>query len=263
MPTSTIELDGTGATPVSYTDRGAGRAFLLLHGGAGPQSVTSFADTLAAAAPGRVIVPVHPGFGGTPRPSGLADIPGLAALYIGLLEELDLAGVTVIGNSIGGWIAAEMAVAGSARIAGVILVDAVGILVPGHPVADFFALTLDQVAELSYHDPDRFRIDPASMTADQRAVMAGNRAALAAYAGTEMVDASLGGRLASVHVPTLVVWGDSDRIVDPEYGLAFAQAIPRAQFRVLAGTGHVPQLETPAELLASVLDFTSAQSAAG
>ena len=263
MAISTIELDGIGATPITYSDRGAGRTFLLLHGGAGPQSVTGFADTLAAAAPGRVIVPAHPGFDGTPRPSDLADIPGLAALYTRLLEELDLAGVTVIGNSMGGWIAAEMAVAGSARIADLILVDAVGILVPGHPVADFFALTLAQVADLSYHDPDRFRIDPASMSTNQRAVMAGNRAALAAYAGTAMVDASLGGRLGRVQVPALVVWGDSDRIVDPDYGLAFAAAIPGAQFRVLAATGHVPQLESPAELLAAVLDFTSARSAAG
>lgn len=263
MVTSTVELDGIGATPVSYTDHGAGRTFLLLHGGAGPQSVSGFADTLAAAAPGRVIVPVHPGFDGTPRPAGLATVPGLAALYTGLLEELGLASVTVIGNSIGGWVAAEMAAAGSARIAGVVLVDAVGIEVPGHPVADFFSLTLDQVADLSYHDPDRFRIDPASMSADRRAAMAGNRAALGIYAGTAMLDASLGGRLAQVHVPALVVWGDSDRIADADYGLAFAAAIPGAQFRLLAATGHLPQLESPAELLATILDFTSARSAAG
>ncbi len=262
MPMLTIELDGIGATPVNYTERGAGRTFLLLHGGAGLQSVTGFADTLAVAAPGHVIVPAHPGFDGTPRPSGLADIRALAALYTGLLDELDLAGVTVIGNSMGGWIAAEMAIAGSARMADVVLVDAVGILVPGHPVADFFALTLDQVADLSYHDPGRFRIDPASMSTEQRAVMAGNRAALAAYAGTGMLDASLGGRLAQVQVPALVVWGDIDRIVDPGYGLAFAAAIPGAHFRLLAATGHVPQLESPAELLATVLDFTCSRSAA-
>ena len=93
--------------------------------------------------------------------------------------ELDEQRVTVIGNSIGGWIAAEMGLLASPRISGVILVDAVGIEVAGHPVADFFALTLDQVAQFSYHDPDRFRIDPASMSDAQRAVVAGNRASLA------------------------------------------------------------------------------------
>ena len=257
MPGQTIELDRIGAVPVSYTDRGTGRAFLLLHGGAGPQSVTGFADTLAAAAPGRVIVPVHPGFDGTPRPAAVGDVADLAALYLRLLDELGLDGVTVIGNSMGGWIAAEMAVRGSARITGLALVDAVGIEVPGHPVADFFSLTLDQVAELSYHDPDRFRIDPATLSAERRAVMAGNRAALAAYAGAAMSDASLEGRLARVHVPALVLWGDSDRIADADYGRAFAAAIPGGQFRLLPATGHVPQLESPAELLAAILDFTS------
>jgi pimeloyl-ACP methyl ester carboxylesterase len=256
MPTITVD-----GTPVTYTDRGQGRAYLLLHGGAGPQSVTGFADQLAEAGPARVVVPVHPGFAGTPRPDELSSPAGLARLYLDLLDELDLSGVTVIGNSIGGWIAAEMAIAGSARMTGAVLVDGVGIVVPGHPVADFFSLTLDQVTELSYHNPDAFRIDPAAMSPEQRAGMAGNREALGVYAGTAMADAGLAERLGQVAVPVLVVWGDSDRIVDPDYGQAFAAAIPGAQFRLLPGTGHVPQLETPDQLLAAITDFAAARAA--
>jgi pimeloyl-ACP methyl ester carboxylesterase len=262
MPSQTIELDRVGAVSVSYADRGTGHAFLLLHGGAGPQSVTGFADFLASAAPCRVIVPVHPGFDGTPRPPGLSDIAALAALYVRLLDELDL-GVSVIGNSLGGWIAAEMAATGAARITDVTLVDAVGIVVPGHPVADFFSLTLDQVAELSFHDSSRFRIEPSALSGEQRATMAGNRAALAAYAGAAMSDASLRDRLSGVHVPTLVLWGDSDRIADADYGRAFAAAIPGGQFRLLPATGHMPQLESPAELLAAILDFTNVRGKQG
>jgi pimeloyl-ACP methyl ester carboxylesterase/mannose-6-phosphate isomerase-like protein (cupin superfamily) len=255
--TRTVTADGIGAADVSYTDRGAGPVFLLLHGGAGPQSVTGFADLLAGSGPARVIVPVHPGFGGTPRPDGLNTIAGLARLYAALLDELGLDAVTVIGNSVGGWIAAEMAVAGSARIAGLVLVDAVGIEVPGHPVADFFSLTLDQVAELSYHHPAAFRINPAAMSEEQRRVMAGNREALAVYAGTDMSQKGLNERLRQIKVPTCVLWGASDRIVDPEYGLAYATAIPGAEFRMLPDTGHVPQLETPAPLAAAILGFTA------
>jgi pimeloyl-ACP methyl ester carboxylesterase len=261
MPTRTIELDAVGSVPVTYTDLGSGQPFLLLHGGAGPQSVTGFADTLAAAAAGRVIVPVHPGFAGTPRPAGLDSVADLAALYASLLDELNVAGVTVIGNSIGGWIAAEMAVTASARITGVILVDAVGIDVPGHPIADFFSLSLDEVAELSYHDPARFRIDLSTLSAAQLAAMAGNRASLAVYAGAAASDPSLRSRLARVTLPVLAIWGDSDRIADPDYGRAFAAAIPRAQFRLLPRTGHLPQLESPDQLLAAIGDFTSARTA--
>ena len=152
-----------------------------------------------------------------------------------------------------------MALAGSARIAAAILVDAVGIEVPGHPVADFFSLTLDQVAELSYHDPGPFRIDPAAMSAEQQAAMAGNRAALAVYAGTAMADPGLSIRLGQITLPTLVLWGDSDRIADPGYGRAYADAIPGARFRLLTATGHVPQVETPDQLLGAIQDFAAAQ----
>jgi pimeloyl-ACP methyl ester carboxylesterase/mannose-6-phosphate isomerase-like protein (cupin superfamily) len=251
----TVTVDGVGAVPVSYTERGAGRAVLLLHGGAGPISVGSFADQLAAAEPVRVITPVHPGFQGTERPDGLDTPAGLARLYAALLDELDLSDVIVIGNSIGGWIASELAVLGSARVAAVILVDAVGIEVPGHPVADFFSLTLSQVAEYSYHDPDKFRIDPAAMSPQQQAAMAGNRQALAAYSAAGMTDPQLAARLGHIKVPTLVLWGDSDRIVDPDYGRAFAAAIPGARFELLPATGHVPQLETPDQLLTAIWGF--------
>ena len=67
-----------------------------------------------------------------------------------------------------------------------------------------------------------------------------------------MVDPTLRARLAGITLPTLVVWGDSDRIVDPDYGRAYASAIPGAQFLLLTDTGHLPQLESP-KLLASAV----------
>jgi pimeloyl-ACP methyl ester carboxylesterase len=158
----------------------------------------------------------------------------------------------VIGNSIGGWIAAEIAILNSPRVSRAILIDAAGLEVPGHPVADFFSLTMDQVFELSFHNPGPYRIDPATLPPAAQAIAAGNRAALAAYAGTAMTDPSLGGRLHDVAVPTLVVWGDSDRMVDPEYGRAFAAAIPKARFELLKDTGHMPQVETPGQLLEAI-----------
>ena len=252
---------GTVGLDVSVSDRGDGRSFLLLHGGAGPQSVLAFADLLAAEGDARVLVPTHPGFSGTPRPESLHTVRDLAAVYVALLDELDLRDVSVIGNSIGGWIAAEMAPLGSDRISSTIIVDGVGIEVPGHPIADFFNLTFPQVAQLSYHDPERFRIDPEALPPAARAEIAGNRAALAVYAGESMADAGLRGRLADVSLPTLVLWGDSDGIADPDYGRAFAAAIPAARFQVLPDTGHLPQLESPQLLLDAIREFTESQAA--
>jgi pimeloyl-ACP methyl ester carboxylesterase len=254
-----LVVEGIGPVEVTVTDDGTGHAFLLLHGGAGPQSVAGFANLLSTRG-ARVITPTHPGFGGTPRPESLDSIAGLARVYAALLDQIDLDDVTVIGNSIGGWIAAEMALTGSPRIGSLVLVDAAGIEVAGHPIADFFSLTLDQVAKLSYHDPDRFRIDPTTMSEQQRAVFAGNRSSLAIYAGAAMTDPALRGRLANVTVPALVVWGDSDQMVDTDYGRAYAAAIPGATFVLLTGTGHVPQIETPEQLLTPVWDFAVAHT---
>ncbi len=246
-----------GTVEVTFADQGAGRPFLLLHGGGGPQTVTAFAGLVARSRPARVITPTHPGFASTPRPAALASVAGLGALYVALLDQMDLTDVTLIGNSIGGWIAAEMALLQSPRVRAAVLADATGIELPGHPVADFFSLTLDQVAQLSYYDPDKFRIDPATLPPAVQAALPGNRASLAVYAGTTFTDPGLARRLAGITVPALVVWGEADRICDPDYGRAYAAAIPGAQFRLLTRTGHLPQLETPDQLLDVIWDFAA------
>ncbi len=259
--TRTVTVDGIGPVPVTVAERGEGRPFLLLHGGAGPQSVDGFADLLAASEPARVLVPVHPGFSGTSRPRGLDSMKGLARLYTRLLGDLGLTGVTVIGNSIGGWIAAEIALLGSPRVSSVVLVDAGGLQIDGHPGADFFSLSMDQVAELSYYRPDAFRIDLASLPDQQKAMMAANRAALQAYGGTTMTDPGLLSHLPDISVPTLVVWGEADRIFPPEHGQAYAAGIPGARLVVIPEAGHLPQLENPDRLLRAVWDFAEAHVA--
>jgi len=260
--THALEVTGIGRVPVTVDERGAGRPVLLLHGGAGPQSMTGFAKLLAARGGLRVLVPTHPGFAGTERPAGLADLRALAATYAVLVEELDLDGMSVVGNSIGGWLAAELAALASAEPTGrararwrdLTIVDAVGLAVPGHLPVDFFALTLDQVAELSYFEPDRYRLDPSTLPPAARTAMPGNRAALAVYGGTTMTDPTLGDRLLGIAVPTLVVAGEADRIVDPEVARVYAATIPGARFALLPRTGHLPQIESP-EALLELLDL--------
>jgi pimeloyl-ACP methyl ester carboxylesterase len=255
--TRTVPLPGAGPAGVAVSEYGDGQPFLLLHGGGGPDTVTGFGELFAKTHDVAVIVPTHPGFGGTARPGALTSIRDLAALYVALIGQLELDDVTVIGNSIGGWIAAEMALLASPRVSGSILVDAVGIEVPGHPIADFFSLTMDQVFSLSFHNPEPFRIDPATLPPAAQAAAAGNRAALATYAGAAMSDPTLAGRLAHLELPTLVLWGDSDQIADPDYGRAYAAAIPHARFQLLKDTGHLPQIETPDQLMNTIWSSAS------
>src|SRR5438046_6450995 len=105
--THRLEVPGAGQVAVTVRERDRVQPFLLLHGGAGPASVAGFADLLAARKHARVIMPTHPGFDATTRPETVQTIRDLAMLYAALLDELDIWDVTVIGNSIGGWIAAE------------------------------------------------------------------------------------------------------------------------------------------------------------
>ena len=242
-----------GDIPLSGDERGAGRAVVILHGGAGPVSVTRFADLLAERTGTRVVVPTHPGFGGAPRPEALTTPEGLAEVYAGLFEALDLDDVTVIGNSLGGWVASELAIRHPSRLGRIALVDAVGIEVDGHPVA-----SIDSPAKLvehSWYDPSKAPVlDPAALPPAAREILAGNRAALAVYGGS-MVDPALRARLATIDVPALVLWGEADRIVDPEYGRAFAAAIPAARFELLPRARHVPQMETPEVLLEALAPF--------
>jgi pimeloyl-ACP methyl ester carboxylesterase len=261
--TRTVTVSGLNVA-VTLTEQGSGQAMLLLHGGAGAFSVAGFGELLSSYWPAHVITPVHPGFDGTPRPEQLASIASLAALYGQLLRDLDLSDVCVIGNSIGGWIAAELALAESTapdrRITSVVLVDAAGLQIDKAPIPDFFSLTLDQVVNLSYFDPAAFRIDPAALTPERAETQSANRSALRVYAGTEMTDPTLLHRLPGVRIPALAVWGAADRMVPPEHGKAYAEAIPGGQFRLIANAGHLPQLETPAELLAVVREFASSDA---
>jgi len=228
--------------------------YLILHGGAGPQSVAGIAAMLSTS--DTVVTPTHPGFGGTPRLAGLDTMSGLAVHYADLLADQDLTDVTVIGNSIGGWIAAELALLHSPRVTRVVLVDAAGLRIDADPVADFFGLTMDQVADLSYVNPDGFRIDPSTFNDAQKAVFAGNRAALLAYGGTAMADPTLLDRLPGITAPTLVVWGAADRMIPPAHGRAYADAIAGARLEIIPDAGHLPQLESPDHLVKLIREFT-------
>jgi pimeloyl-ACP methyl ester carboxylesterase len=233
-----------GTTSLTVGEAGAGRPFLLLHGGAGPASMRVFADRLAETYRARTLAPIHPGFALTDRPEGLESIAGLAHLYAAFLDRMALEDVVLVGNSVGGWIAAELALLQPRGLTRLVLIDAVGIDVPGHPVTDVSGMPVPEIMKLSFHDRTPFLRDPSTLSEEERSALSANQRALAAYAPS-MTDPTLAARLETVSIPTLVLWVSSDGIVDVEYGGAYADAIHGSRFEVLDNTGHMPQLETP------------------
>ncbi len=254
LPNTRRESFADGLT-VRVDERGSGRPILVLHGGGGPQTVAGLAAVLSRRA--YVLVPTHPGFSGEPRPEWFNSIDDLAFAYLDLLERLDLSDVIVIGSSMGGWIASAMALRDTtARLGGLVLVDAGGIQIEGHPIADVSTLTPDELAALSFHNPEAFRVDPATVTPEQVEVRAANLRTLYVYdQGQGMGDPKLRRRLRHVRIPVLVVWGESDHVIDPEYGRAYAQAFPDARFELIPEAGHLPHLEQPERLLKLVWEF--------
>jgi pimeloyl-ACP methyl ester carboxylesterase len=252
-PQTRVETFTDGLT-LRIDERGSGRPILALHGGGGPQSVASIAATAAQRA--HVLTPIHPGFSGQPRPDWFNSVDDLAITYLELLTRLNLRDVIVVGSSMGGWIAAEMAVRNPSRLSGLILIDAAGIQVDGHQIADVSTLTPDQLMALSYHNPAPFRIDPATLRPEQIAERAANFQALAVYSGGPgMNDPKLRRRLRGVTIPVLVVWGASDGVIDPDYGRAYAQAFPNARFHLIPEAGHLPHIEQPERLFTLVWQF--------
>ncbi|GHO42112.1 alpha/beta fold hydrolase [Ktedonospora formicarum] len=239
---------------VHIDEQGSGRPILILHGGGGPQTVVSLITPLSERA--YVLTPTHPGFAGQPRPEWFDSIDDLARTYLELLQQLDLHDVLIIGSSMGGWIASEMAVRDTARLSGIVLIDAVGIQVEGHPVVDVFSLTPNELSALSFHNPSVFRANATTISSEQAAATAANFQALKAYdQGLGMSDPKLMGRLGRVSIPVLVIWGESDRVADLDYGRAYAQSFPNARFQLIREAGHLPQIEQPERLLIDVSAF--------
>jgi pimeloyl-ACP methyl ester carboxylesterase len=239
-----LSVPGVGAVDVTVSEYGTGDPILLLHNGGSEESMTGLAQLLAGEGH-RVIVPVHPGFGGTPRPDGLVDVVDLARLYVALLDKLDVSGVTVAGNSFGGWITAELGLLDSPRVRRIILIDPVGISDPDHPMADMSGKTMDEIMALMFHSPEPFTVDPSTMSPQAQTIAVGNQAAMGAYSSRGLADPTLVERLGATKVPAIVVWGESDGLVDPDYGLTYASAIPGSRFVLIPESGHSPQLETP------------------
>jgi pimeloyl-ACP methyl ester carboxylesterase len=242
---------------IPYAQSGTGRPALILHGGAGPASVNTLVAHLSEDM--RTIAPTHPGWDGTDRPAQPSGIGDLAQVYLDYLSEEGLHDVLVVGSSIGGWIAAEMAARDrDRRIAGLALIDPVGIAVAGEPILNVFEIPPPSVFAATFYDAEKFAPAPASMTAERIAQQRSNMAALHALAGDPyMHDPGLLERLHTVRIPTLVLWGANDGIATPAYGRAYAAAFADARFEMIENAGHLPHVEQPKATFAVIDDFTS------
>ncbi len=235
---------------------GSGPPLLMLHGGGGPVAGMPFAARLAEKF--EIIAPVHPGFAGTRLPDHFDRVDDLVYLYLDLLDELDLRDVLLVGCSMGGWVAAELATMTTERLSRLVLVDPVGVKVGGRDdrdIADVFAVPGERLAELMFHDPSKMP-GFADMPEEQLETIAANRMALGVYTWDPyMHNPKLPGRLHRITIPTHFIWGASDGVVSVDYGRGFCGMISGATMTVIDEAGHAPYLEQPDRFVDDLLSF--------
>ena len=185
----------TKSVSMKVSESGTGRNILILHGGGGPGTMAALAAHLAETA--HVITPTHPGWDGTPRPESLATVAALADAYVRYLDDHDLKDVVVVGSSLGGWLGAEIALRDTAhRVTGLVIINGVGVNIPGQPITNISHFTPPEIAKVAYHDPSKFGAGAPPPTPERIAMMRANQATLAVFAGDPYCyDPTLIGRL--------------------------------------------------------------------
>jgi pimeloyl-ACP methyl ester carboxylesterase len=227
---------------------------LFLHGAGGHTGWMKFLGELGEDF--AVFAPEHPGFGRSDDPPWLDDIGDLAYFYLDLIDALGLDGVHLMGTSLGGWIAAELAVRNQTRLASLTLVGAVGITANDKPIDDIFRMPVDENLRRFYADPTRAARRLGDMANVDMDLVAKNRAIVMRLAyRPRFHNPGLAKWLHRITVPTLLVWGDKDGLVPVEFGEAYQALIPSSRLVVLENAGHAPFDEQKDAFLAAFRSF--------
>jgi pimeloyl-ACP methyl ester carboxylesterase len=206
----------------------------------------------------RVIAAEHPGFGHSPMPEWMMGINDLALFYLDLLDALDLKTVHLVGHAVGGWIAAELAVRNTSRLASLTLLAPAGVVVPDVSIADVFLIPTEDLLRRQVYDP----ATPATaewlreQMATEIDIVLQNRAALARIGWSPRLhDPQLPYWLHRIDVPSLLVWGEEDSIVPFACHQPYVDAMKGLELMRLPKVGHALQAERPADVAERIASF--------
>ncbi len=254
----TLVVNGT---RIDVIERGAGRPLLFLHAENGIEPAREAIAELAKGA--RVIAPTHPGFGRSELPKGMRSVDDLSYFYLDLLDQLDLRDVTVVGVSLGAWIAAEIAIKSTVRLSRLVMANAVGVKIADREtrdIVDIFALTEKEFIDIAYCDAARGTRDYKALPDDEVLAAARAREATARLAWNPYFhNPRLKNRLHRIDIPTLFLWGTRDRMLSEPYGRAYSALIPGARFETIDRAGHFPDHERPKAFAEKILAFANAR----
>jgi len=234
---------------------GSGEPLLFLHGGGASSDWLPFMDKLSKKFD--VIVPEHPGFGKSETADWLDNIGDLAYFYLDLLEHFGLEGVNLVGNSLGGWTALELAIRNQTRLKSLTVISPAGIDLPDVPKGDVFLWTGEQTVRNLFHSEELAEAVLSRPMPDDEQDRAMKSNVTAARLGWQppLYNPHLAKWLHRISVPTLILWGDDDKLIPKDYGPAFQKLIPGSTLKIIENCGHVPQVECEKEFVDTVTSF--------
>ena len=244
---------------LSLIKGGTGRPLLVLHEELGHPGWLRWHAALAQSH--ALHIPLHPGFGVSPRVEWISSVRDLAGFYSRVLRDMGLSPVDVIGFSLGGWIAAEMAANCAEQFCRMVLVAPLGIRPPEGDIMDLFATTTRVYLDASVHDPAQTPEFPAlyggEEVAKQFEVWEEARAEVCRLAWQPyMYNPSLSPLLEGVSgLPTLVVWGREDKIVPVSSGQSYNRSIAGSELTTFESCGHRPEIEKAEEFIDQMQNF--------
>jgi pimeloyl-ACP methyl ester carboxylesterase len=247
-----------GDVALELLETGEGEPLLFLHGEDFFQQNIEFLELLGSEF--KVYAPRHPGFGYSSLPDKFTSIDDLAYFYLDLLEYLDLKNVTLVGSSMGGWIASEICVRCVQRISRLVLINSVGGKFGDREVREIVDIWATPEDELQ----QRMFVNPASLPHfsdlpdEDLKIIVQDRVSAARFCWAPyMHNPVLTRWLHRIKLPTLVLWGENDGVVGIGYGSTLARHIIGSIFQIVQGAAHYPQTEEPQVVFDKIVAFAS------
>ena len=255
----TVQDVANGRFSIEMQVCGSGEPLLYLHGAGGLMGADPFLEQLGAGF--KVYAPYFPGYGESTGGEFIDDVIDAGLFYHALMDELGISSAYVVGHSMGGMLAAELAALDVHRAKKLVLVAPAGFWLDEHPIPDVFAMELPDLAAHLFHDPTSpaaraFATIPADP--EQLADMYVERVKRLTAASKflwPIPDRGLKKRAYRIAVPTLLLWGESDRLIPPVYADEFKSRIKDTRLQTIKDAGHLPMYEQQAEFCTAVRDF--------
>lgn len=230
-------------TRIHLRRAGKGKPLLFLHGAGGVPVWLPFYDKLAEQF--ELLVPDHPGFGESDLPPWLRNMNDAALYYLDFIEALKLRELNIVGASLGGWMGAEIAVRDSSALRSLCLIAPAGLRVKGISSGDSFIWNPEEYARNLYYDQSfADRMLKAVPTSEQQDMQIKNRFTTARLAyEPRFYNPDLERWLHRIKPPVQLIWGDSDKVMPPQYATAWQKALPKSKLLTVAKAGHLPQIE--------------------